>query len=70
MKNKKLGIWKRRKKIDDRQFGFRKQKSTIDAIAKITKVLVEFRRKEKTAVSLLILRKPMIKSTEIKHFNN
>ena len=36
--------------IDDRQFGFRKQRSKIDAISKITtKILDGFRRKEKTA---------------------
>ena len=37
-------------KIDDRQFGFRKQRSTIDAISKITtKILNGFRIKEKKA---------------------
>ena len=38
------------KKIIDRQFGFRKQRSTIDTISKTTtKILNDFRRKEKTA---------------------
>ena len=36
--------------MDDRQFGFRKQRSTIDVISKITKILDGFRRKKKTAV--------------------
>ena len=40
-----FGIW-RRKKIDDRQFGFRKESSTINAILKI---LNRFRRKEQAA---------------------
>ena len=36
-------------KIDTRQFGFRKQRNTIDAISKITtKILGRFRKKEKT----------------------
>ena len=51
MKNKRL-VWylEKEKKIDDRQFGFRKQTSMIDAISKIkTKILEGFRRKEKTA---------------------
>ena len=38
------------KKIDEIQFGFRKQRSTIDAISKITtKILNEFRIKERTS---------------------
>ena len=47
MTNKRL-VWylEKEKKIYDIQFGFRKQRSTIDAISKI---LHEFRRKEKTA---------------------
>ena len=51
MTNKRL-VWylKKEKKIDERQFGFRKQRSTKDAISKITtKILDGFRRKEKTA---------------------
>ena len=37
-------------KIDTRQFGFRKQEKTIDAISKIiTKILEGFKRKKKTA---------------------
>ena len=46
-------VWylEKEKKIDDRQFGFRKQRSTINAISKITtKILDGFRRKEKTAM--------------------
>ena len=47
MKNKRLYLEKE-KKIDDKQFGFRKQRITIDAILNITtKILGEFRRKEK-----------------------
>ena len=47
MKNKRL-VWylEKEKKIDDRQFGSRKQRKTIDPISKI---LNEFRRKERTA---------------------
>ena len=51
MTNKRL-VWflKNEKKIDDRQFGFRKQRSTIDVISKITiKIFYGFKRKEKTA---------------------
>ena len=41
---------KRKKKIDYRKFGFRKQFSIIDAISKLTsKILDGFKRKEKTA---------------------
>ena len=46
---KKRLIWylEKEKKIDERQFSFRKQKK-IDAISKITtKILERFRRKEK-----------------------
>ena len=52
MTNKRL-VWylKKVKKIYDRQFASRKKRSTIDAIPKITtKILDEFKRKEKTAV--------------------
>ena len=51
MTNKRL-VWyqEKEKKIDERQFGFRKQRSTIDAISKITKkIIYGFRRKKKTA---------------------
>ena len=51
MKNKRL-VWylEKEKKIDDRQLGFRKQRSTVNPISKITaKVLDGFRRKEETA---------------------
>ena len=50
MTNKKL-VWylEKEKKIDNRQFGFRKQRITIDAISKIvTKTLDGFRRKHMT----------------------
>ena len=50
MTNKRL-VWylEKEKKIDDRQFGFRKQ-STTDAISKLTtKILDRFRAKEKTS---------------------
>ena len=51
MTNKRL-VWylEKKKKIDDRQVGFRKQKSIIDAISnKTTKILERFRRREITA---------------------
>ena len=50
MTNKRL-VWylEKEKKIDDRQFNFRKQRNTIDAISKITKILDKFRRKGITA---------------------
>ena len=51
MTNERL-VWylEKEKKIDDRQFGFRKQRSRIDATSKITtKILDGFRRKQKTA---------------------
>ena len=51
MINRRL-VWSLEKenKIDTRQFGFRKQRNTMDAISKITtKILEGFRRKEKTA---------------------
>ena len=57
--------------IDERQFGFRKQKSSIDAILKITtKIFNGFKRKEKQQQSSLITRKRMTKSTERRHLNN
>ena len=46
------------KKIDNRQFGFRKQRITIDAISKLTtKILDGFRRKEKTIAIILNIKK-------------
>ena len=50
MAKKKTDLVPRKgKKIDERQFGFRKQRSTIDAISKITtKTPYGFGRKEKT----------------------
>ena len=42
----------------EKQFGFRKQRSTIDTISKITtKSLDGFRRKEKTAVIFFYIKK-------------
>ena len=72
MTNKRL-FWylERERKINDRQFGFRKQRSTIDAISKITtKILDGFRRKVKQQQYSLISRKIMTKLTEIRHKNN
>ena len=51
MVNKKQ-VWylEKEKKVDERQFGFRKQRSTIDAISKITtKILNGFRIKQRTS---------------------
>ena len=51
MVNKRL-VWyiEKKKKIDERQFGFRKQRSTIDAISKIkTKIINGFRIKQRTS---------------------
>ena len=50
MTNKKIVCYlEKEKKKDDRQFGFRIQRSTIDPISKITtKILERFKRKEKT----------------------
>ena len=64
MINKRL-VWylEKKKKTDDRQFGFRK-KNTLDAKPKI-KNLDGFRRKQQQFS--LILRKPMTNSTEITH---
>ena len=48
----------KKKKIDDREFGFRKQRSTIDATSKITtKILYGFRKKKKTAVIFFNIKK-------------
>ena len=59
-------------KIDERQFGCRKQRSTIDAVSKITtKVLDGFRSKEKIATIFFdINKKLMSKPTERRHLNN
>ena len=56
--NKRI-VWylEKEKKIDDRQFGFRKQRSTIDAISKITKILNGFGRKEITAAIFFDIKK-------------
>ena len=58
MTNKGL-VWYLEKeiKIDDRQFGFRKQRCTIGAISKLTKIFDGFRRKEKTTVILFDIEK-------------
>ena len=61
-------VWylEKEKKIDDRQFGFSKQRSTIDAISKITtKLFNGFRKKEKTAAIFFDMEKAYDKSTEI-----
>ena len=61
----------KQKKIDERQFDFRKQKSTIDAISKITTQIPDgFRRKEKTAAIFFDSKKAYEMSTEIRHLNN
>ena len=72
MSNKRL-VWymEKEKIIDARQFSFRKQRSTVNAISKLTtKILDGFRRRRKQLHSSLTLRKPMIQSTEIKYLNN
>ena len=59
MTNKRL-VWylDKEKKIYERQFGFRKQRNTIDAISKITtKILDEFSRKEKTTAIFFDIKK-------------
>ena len=48
--NTRVWYLEKEEKIDDENFGFRKQRSKIDAISKMTtKVFDGFRRKEKTA---------------------
>ena len=72
MTNKRL-FWYlgNEKKIDDYQFGFRKQRSTIIAISKMTtKILDRFRRKEKTAAIFFDIEKGYDKVNRKKHFNN
>ena len=52
-----------------RQSGFRKQKSTIDAISKLTtKILDGFRRKEKTAAIFFDIKKAYDKVNREKIF--
>ena len=66
-------VWylEKEKKIDDRQFGFRKQRSTIAKISKITiKFLEKFRRKEKTAAIFFNSKKVYDKNNRVKHWNN
>ena len=55
MTNKRL-IWylKKEKKIDDRQFGFRKQRSTIDTISKIKKNSRRFQEKGESSSNFLL----------------
>ena len=68
MTNKRL-VWylERERKIDDRQYSFRKQ-STSDTISKITtKTLDGFRRKEKTAAIFFNIEKAYDK---VRHWNN
>ena len=59
MTNKRL-VWyqEKEKKIDERQFDFRKQRITIDKISKLTtKILDGFRRKKKTAAMFFYIKK-------------
>ena len=68
MTNKRL-VWylEKEKKIDDRQFGFRKQRSTIYAISKLTsEVLDKFRRKEKTTAIFFDIKKAYNKNNRNK----
>ena len=56
----KILVWylEKEKEIDERQFCFKKQKSTIDAISKITtKILNGFKRKEKIAAIIFDIEK-------------
>ena len=72
MTNKRLD-WclEKEKKIDDRQFGFRKQRSTIDAISKITtKFLSKFKRKDITKAIFFDIEKAYDKVNIHRHFNN
>ena len=55
----------KKKEIDDRQFAFRKQKSTIDAISKI---VYRLRRKEKTAAIFFNIEKTYDKFNREKTF--
>ena len=58
MTNKRLVWYLEKEKKMDRQFGFRKQRTTLDAISKITtKILDGFRRKEKTAAIFFDIKK-------------
>ena len=59
MKNERLVRYlEKEKKIDDRQFGFRKQSSTIDATSNITTTILNgFRRNEKTAIIFFDIKK-------------
>ena len=55
MKNKRLVWYLEKKKKNDTQIGFRKKRSTIDALSKITpKIFNKFRRKEGTAAFFYI----------------
>ena len=61
--NKRL-VWylEKKKKIDEQHFGFGKQRSTIDAISKVTtRILDGFRRKEKTAAIFFDIEKAYAK---------
>ena len=73
MTNKRL-FWylEKEKKIDDRQFGFKKQRNTINAISKITtKILDGFRRKKITPVFLFYIEKVYDNvNREKKHLKN
>ena len=67
MTNKRLAWYlEKEKKIDDRQFYFRKQRITVDAISKI--FLNAFRRKEKTAAIFFNVKKAYEKINREKTF--
>ena len=70
MTNKRL-VWllEKERKIDNRQFGFRKQRSTIDAIS-ITKILNGFTRREKITAIFFKIKKAYNKVSERRHLNN
>ena len=67
----KILVWylEKKKKIDEGQFNFRKQRSTKDTISKI---LSRFRRKEKKAGIFLDIKKRrhITKLIERRHLNN
>ena len=67
--NTRVWYLEKEEKIDDENFGFRKQRSKIDAISKMTtKVFDGFRRKEKTAAIFFDIVKA--KSTKRRYLNN
>ena len=70
MINKRL-VWylEKERKKDDRKFGFRKQRSTIDAMLK-KKILDWFRRKEKTTAIFFYTEKTYNKINRKKLLNS